>query len=313
MDAQDCAASELDATVATTHRRTGALGVGHDSALEVTSTTFDRTTGVTATGPGEFEVQLSPVWGSLVGMLGGSLVAVAVRGLEATVPDRHVRTVSTSFSRAGQPGPAHLAVEVLHASRSVTIAVATLTQEGRLLTTTRGTLVGERAGPDWSAPQRLVNVDIEDCVPIEPPWPMPHFDQAEGVLDPHHVPFTGEPVAEIRGYVRPIERRPIDAAWLSMISDWFPPPAFVRLEPPGGGISIDLVVHIHRTVTDLGGSWLTGAFGIETAVGGLGVEHGRIATPDGRLLAESFHTRWTADAAPVTTSLITRSNRRDIR
>lgn len=263
------------------------------------ATTFDRTTQVAACGPGEFEVELSPVWGSLVGVLGGALVAVSVRGIEAVVPDRHVRTIATSFARAGQPGPAQLRVDVVHASRSVTTAVATLSQNGRLLTTTRATLVTERAGPDWSAPRRLLDVRRENCVPIDPPWPMPHFEQAEGVLDPDRVPFTGAPVAEIRGYVRPIEPRPIDAAWLAMISDWFPPPAFVRLQPPSGGISVDLVVHVHRNVTDLGDRWLTAAFDVETAVGGLGVEHGRIAMEDGLLLAESFHTRWMADATPV--------------
>jgi len=96
--------------------------------------------------------------------------------------------------------------------------------------------------------------------------------------------------------LRPNETRPIDTAWLAMATDWFPPPAFVRIEPPTGGISIDLVTHIHRTLPALGDEWLTGAFEIETSASGLAVEHGRIATRDGVLLAESFHTRWTADA-----------------
>ena len=39
------------------------------------------------------------------------------------------------------------------------------------------------------------------------------------------------------GHVRPLEPRPIDARWLTMILDWFPPPPFARLPDPsvGGG------------------------------------------------------------------------------
>ena len=78
--------------------------------------------------------------------------------------------------------------------------------------------------------------------------------------------------------------------------DWhFPPPAFVRLEPPTGGVSIDLTTHIHRPTVGLGeDEWLTGKFEIETSTGGLAVEHGVIATLDGVLVAESFQTRLTA-------------------
>jgi acyl-CoA thioesterase len=97
--------------------------------------------------------------------------------------------------------------------------------------------------------------------------------------------------------VRPLEPRPVDAAWLAMASDWFPPPAFVRLDPPTGGVSIDLTTHIHRTDVVLGeGGWLTGSFEIETSGAGLAVEHGRIARGDGILVAESFQTRLTAQS-----------------
>jgi len=267
------------------------------STIDAAVTVFDRTTSVTDTGiRGLYEVELSPEWSSLIGIHGGSMVAIAVNGIEQRVPDRTIRTLATTFSRTGKPGPAHLHVEVTHASRSITSAVATLTQGDRLLITTRATLVADRGGVEWSTPQRLVDVPPSACVPIEPRVPTNHFQQADGLLDPSSLPFTGGPRALVRGYLRPNETRPIDTAWLAMATDWFPPPAFVRIEPPTGGISIDLVTHIHRTLPTLGDEWLTGAFEIETSASGLAVEHGRIATRDGVLLAESFHTRWTADA-----------------
>ena len=51
-----------------------------------------------------------------------------------------------------------------------------------------------------------------------------------------------------------------------MATDWFPPPAFVRTEPPIGGMSIDLTVHVHRSGFRLPeDGWLAGSFEIETA------------------------------------------------
>ena len=122
-----------------------------------------------------------------------------------------------------------------------------------------------------------------------------HFDRVDGLIDPRTMPFSGGDRALVRGYLRPLEPRPVDAAWLAMAVDWFPPPAFVRVEPPTGGVSIDLTTHIHQAPVVLGhDDWLTGEFEIETSTGGLAVEHGRIARRDGTLVAESFQTRLTA-------------------
>ncbi|HVF74746.1 MAG TPA: hypothetical protein VM938_06830, partial [Acidimicrobiales bacterium] len=110
--------------------------------------------------------------------------------------------------------------------------------------------------------------------------------------DPRCLPFSGGDRARIQGYIRPLESRTVDAAWLAMATDWFPPPAFLRIEPPTGGVSIDLTTHIHqpRVVLD-DGDWLTGVFEIATSSAGLATEHGRIARRDGTLIAESFQTR----------------------
>jgi acyl-CoA thioesterase len=62
-------------------------------------------------------------------------------------------------------------------------------------------------------------------------------------------------------------------------------------------MSIDLTTHLHRPGFLLrGDEWLTASFEITNSAGGLAVEHGRIGDPAGRLVAESFQTRWTAQA-----------------
>lgn len=124
------------------------------------------------------------------------------------------------------------------------------------------------------------------------------FDRSTALFelrfDPDRMPFTG-PRASVVGYVRPLEARPIDAAWLVMAADCFPPPAFARTEAPIGGTSIDMVVHIHRSGFSLPeDGWLVGSFEIDDSAGGLAVEHGRITRIDGTVVAESFQTRLTA-------------------
>lgn len=262
-------------------------------------TEFARTTEVHRSddGPGEFTVELDGGWSSLVGIHGGYMCAVAVRAAEAFVPDRGVRTTTTSFVRRGRVGPATISVREIRRGRSISTVVADLVQDGELVTITRLTLTVERAGVEWHDPSPLPLPPPEHCVPIDPPTGVNHFGRAAALLDPASLPFTGGEHARVSGYLRPLEDRSIDAAWLAMAVDWFPPPAFVRIDPPTGGISIDLTTHLHRPGFLLGGDeWLTASFEITNSAGGLAVEHGRIGDPHGRLVAESFQTRWTARA-----------------
>lgn len=79
-----------------------------------------------------------------------------------------------------------------------------------------------------------------------------------------------------------------------MIGDWFPPSPFRRHQPPTGGVSIDYTVHVHRVVPADPEMWLEGVFEARTSTAGVALEHGTLSTPDGLVVAETFHTRWTA-------------------
>lgn len=242
---------------------------------------------------GVFDVELPVEWSSLVGIHGGYLTALVVRATELTVTDRSVRTITTSFLRPAPAGPARVRVTEQRRGRSISTVVAEILQDDRPLTTSRLTVVAEQDGIEWRTTDPIDLPPLAECVPIAPPAPVVHFDRAQGVLDPSSLPFTDGPRTMVRGYIRPLEPRPIDAVWLAMASDWFPPPAFVRFEPPIGGISIDLTTHVHRTLTTIADDeWLAASFEISNSTGGMATEHGRIATVDGNLLAESFQTRW---------------------
>ena len=264
--------------------------------VAVGSTDFDRTTVVVPSNEaGRFDIEFSAGWTALVGTHGGYLTAVVSRVAEAFVPGRTVRTLTTAFLRPGHAGPATARATTVRHGRSISTVVVDLEQDGRPIASSRLTLVPPVAGTEWRTPVVIELPPPDECSRIQERSSSEHFNRVDGLLDPSSLPFSNGDRAMVQGYMRPIEPRPIDAAWLAMASDWFPPPAFVRVDPPLGGISIDLTTHVHRTIDTAQHDWLAARFEIDTSSAGLAVEHGRICTLDGTVLAESFQTRWFAD------------------
>lgn len=266
-------------------------------------TAFDRTTVVhpsptpgSAATTTSFTADLDVTWSSLIGVHGGYVASLTVHAAQLLLPDREVRTVSTSFLRPAVVGPADIVVEVLRAGRSFDTLSAAVRQAGRTVAVSRITLLNPVDTAGWTTPTANHRpAPIDRCLPFEPPPAIAHFGQAEFRIDPATVP-TGDPAAEealVAGHIRPLETRPIDARWLVAIGDWFPPSPFRRLAPPAGGISVDYTVHLHRTLPADPDVWLEGAFTATQNVGGIALEHGTLATPDGVPVAETFHTRWT--------------------
>lgn len=259
-------------------------------------TVFDATTRLRPTSSSDerFEVELDPSWSSLVGIHGGYLAAIAIKAAHRIVA-RPIRTVTTTFLRPGAIGPATVDVDVARRGRSLTNLTVTVSQSSKTTLVSQVVAADVVESTSWETVTPPDLSDFDDCVPITPPDGIRHFDHAEAVLDPRTIPFTHGPVARVAGYLRPSEPRPIDAAWLGMALDWFPPAAFTRIDPPAGGISITYTVHIHHTLEGLAaGEWLGGEFDVEVSADGIALEKGRLTDPTGRILAESFHTRWTA-------------------
>ncbi|HMK12206.1 MAG TPA: thioesterase family protein [Acidimicrobiales bacterium] len=260
-------------------------------------TVFDRTTSVTvdARDPLVVHASLDDSWSSLRGVHGGYLTAIAVRAAESQLVDRVVRSVTTTFLRPAAIGPARLSIAPVREGRNLTTLAVTIEQEGTVASVRITAGKEEVGGASWEHTRFLDLYPIEACVPLYPPATARHFEQADALLDPRGVPFSHGEVERLGGYVRPRERRPIDAAWLAMIADWFPPCSFVVHDPPTGGVSVDYSVHIHATRGALGpDEWLAAKFEAPVSRSGLALEHGIVVGPDGSALVESFHTRWTA-------------------
>jgi Thioesterase-like superfamily len=273
------------------------LQLPEPTIVSARETVFDATTRLVpdVLQPGQFSIDLDSAWSSLIGIHGGYLVAVAIAAAGKVAGDRPIRTVTTNFLRPAFAKPATVTVDIVRAGRSVTNLAVTLTQSAKTVLISQ--VIAAEAGEStaWDTSARLDLRPIEQCVPIAPPDGIGHFAHGVALLDPADLPFSHGPRARVAGYMRPIEPRPIDASWLGMALDWFPPASFTRIDPPAGGTSISYTIHVHRSLDRLADDeWLGGIFYADISAGGIALEKGLIADPAGRILAESFHTRWTA-------------------
>jgi len=245
--------------------------------------------------PDRLECVLAEEWGSLMGAHGGYVTALAVRTAEARRPDHRVRTVSSTFLRPVALGPTEIVVETLRAGRSLSTFDITFSQQGKSVVRTRVTMAAPTAGASWDHAAPLPVPGPAECIVVPGPPGIRHLDHGVGILDPAHLPLSNSDEAILRGHLRPTESRPIDAAWLVVALDFFPPAAWTKVPPPTGGVSVDYTVHVHRTLDAplADAEWLAVSLRSDISHEGLSLEHGAVAAPDGTLLAESFHTRWT--------------------
>jgi len=258
-------------------------------------TEFDRATAISpdATTPARFHAEFQSTWASLRGVHGGYQAAIAVRVAEAIAQTRRVRTVTATFLRPGQVGPVVLDVDVLRRSRSFTTTVVSISQGGRQVASIRITAIESIEGHDWSTPVANRPAPVGQSVAFTPPPQILHFRQASLLVNSATIPNSDADDARIAGHVRPNDGSVLDAAWLVMIGDWFPPSPFRRVQIPIGGVSIDYTVHLHRTVSLADGEYLEGVFETENSADGIALEHGTLCTANGVAVAETFHTRWT--------------------
>src|SRR4051812_41757928 len=118
--------------VAELHDATQAAILSCMTQLTAGVTEFDRTTTLVADPDRrcEFAVNLDTGWSSLVGIHGGYMSALTVRGVEELAgADRTARTVTTSFLRTGKPGHATVRVGIVRSGSSLTTATADLVQD----------------------------------------------------------------------------------------------------------------------------------------------------------------------------------------
>jgi hypothetical protein len=100
-------------------------------------------------------------------------------------------------------------------------------------------------GVEWSGRRPLELPPPVDCVAFEPPAHVVSFGRFELRFDPERPPFSGDR-AHIGGYVRPLEARPGDAAWLA---------GSFEIHDSAGGLAVE-----HGRLTQLDGTVVAESF-----------------------------------------------------
>lgn len=256
--------------------------------------------GPTAGGqPVLFGARVNEDWTSLQGVHGGVVAALGVKAADTVLAALGVeagttlRSATFGYVSGNRVGDLEIAVDVVRRGRSLVSTHVTVTQEGKVTTVGRLHHSTPWEGLEFSAapapPQRpphTVRMGIEG---------MPsHLDNVEAQLDPTTTLFAGNPRAEWLAWSRPLRGGELDAVWLTMYGDYFPPAVFTHATEPRRAVTIEYSLQIH----DAAGRWRLGdGEYLATRVhafhshDGFAVEDGWIWLPDGELLATMRQTR----------------------
>ena len=228
---------------------------------------------------------------------GGYIAAVLLRALQQRVgdvapdgPPRSPRSMTIHYPAPPAVGPASITTDVVRAGRSLVTASARLEQNGKPMAVTIAAFSPPWPGDAWHdepAPDALAPDAVADRGRNRPPMPFiqywEHRFTRGDVVDPH-----GR--AEIEGWIRLLEREPIDAPVIAAMTDAFPPAVFSRSDTPNPVPTVDLTIHFRAGVPVDGfdaDQWVLGRFRTRTIAEGFLEENGDLWSPRGQLLAQS--------------------------
>jgi acyl-CoA thioesterase len=266
------------------------------------TTRFAHDTAVAGLGDGAYTATIDPSWWIVAGPNGGYVAALVLRAMRAEVddPTRRPRSLTLQYLRPPAAGEVDIAVAVERAGRTVTNVSARMSQGGRLLVVALAAFAVDRPGavafdeldglprlPDGAAVPAAaaipyVDVDPERDVPMRQ-----HYDLRWVLGDrPFETPTDGGGTARTGGWLRPAEPEPIDEVVLAAMTDAWMPPIFSRVGEPLAVPTVDLTIHFRGVPEDpLAHCFVV--FDSPVARDGYLVEHGRIYSAAGTLLAES--------------------------
>ncbi|HTN99283.1 MAG TPA: thioesterase family protein [Microthrixaceae bacterium] len=266
------------------------------------TTRFAAETAVARTGEGRYRAVVDKSWWIVAGPNGGYVAAIVLRAIVAEVADatRRPRSMTLQYLRPPRVGAVEVEVVVERSGRSVTNVTAKLAQDGRTLVVALASLGVDRQAPtsfnedpglptmsDGSPVPRVSEIPE---APIDPSRDIPmrqHYD-LRWVLGER--PFSEERSADARalsgGWIRPAEAEPIDEVVLAAMTDAWMPPIFSRVAEPLAVPTIDLTIHF-RGLPEDPLAHCFGVFDSPIARDGYLVEHGKIYSAEGLLLAES--------------------------
>jgi acyl-CoA thioesterase len=255
---------------------------------------LDADTQVTRVAPGHWRGNVSDRWSIGPYPNGGYILLIAMSAIREELEHPDPFTVTAHYFTPTTHGPVDIEVERVRGGRAHSTAMARMLQDGRerarILanygdhSASEGPTVVQAAPPAMPPP--------EECEDAGPARPMPNGlvaairDRIEWRLAPGTVGWmrgerTGR--AEVGGWVRFADGRPIDTHSLPLVADSLPPAVF-DVAPGGWVPTLELTVHVRARPAP---GWLRAWFRTRFLVDGYLEEDGELWDEQGRLVAMS--------------------------
>ncbi len=262
---------------------------------------FDREASVRPTSPhpsddlAHFDTFVSNSWSIGDNPNGGYLAASSLRALAQLTQQPDPLSVSTHFLRPGSGGePGEIRTRLIRPGRRSTTASSELHQGGKQrlhmvaafgdLGPSDGTESSDLPGltiPPVSLPEP------ENCVDrrsLEQGVELPILDRLDVRVDPQWAVAGASDRAEVSGWIRFGDGRPVDSIALVLFADAFPPSVFSLLGTIGWVPTLELTVHVRRRPAP---GWIRARFTTEDLSNDMLVESGELWDSAGRLVARS--------------------------
>lgn len=215
--------------------------------------TFSNVSWIDRTGPGRYEMSVSPEWTIGGKPNGGYVLAALARAATEESPHDHVLAASAHYLHAPDPGPAAIETEVLRTGRSASQVRTRLTQDGKPCVealTTIGTLDADTK-PYWT--EGLPTPEVRDrASAIRLPSTTPTglavtiMDHVDLRIDREDASFgAGKPTGagELNGWLELPGGENFDPLSLLYAVDSFPP-ATLDIELAGWVPTLELTAYV---------------------------------------------------------------------
>ena len=252
---------------------------------------FDQETQTQALNDGHYQGHISPAWNIGANPNGGYLLSVALNAMAQAVPHPDPVTVTTHFLRPGAADtPCTVDVVVIRVGKTLSTVRATLSQQGK----TRIEVLA--AFSDLSI---AAGVDTPLSVPA-PDFPHPDecpertgdlqnldlaiVNRTDVRLHPDFAVPGQVGRAEMAGWIRLLDERPVGVDCLPLFADAFPPSPLSLLGPIGWVPTLELTVHVLRRPAP---GWISARFQTDELNQGRMIESGMLWDAQGNLVAQS--------------------------
>lgn len=223
---------------------------------------------------------------------GGYLTSIVLEAMTELGGRPDPLTVTTHFMRPGLSGQrAKVRSELLRPGRVGHTMSGSLHQDGKQRLEVLAAL-GELEPADGSNEHAsLLSQPVElpppeDCLSregLEQGVGLPILSMLDVRIDPQWAEAGGGSRAEVSGWIRFSDGRPVDTKGLVLFADAFPPSLFSLFGPVGWIPTLELTVHVRRQPTP---GWIRAQFSTEDLHNGLLIENGQLWDESGQLVAQ---------------------------